>query len=94
MLEDVFTSIMSRVGTKYKLSQSYEWKICLRIMKKLEKEKNTSRWWQAVLVRAGKYCVKHGVHGFVVNLLEETCSCRVCSVKLAVLVTVSCFTSC
>ena len=53
-LEDIFMSVMSRVGNKHELSQSYEWKICPRIMKKLEKEKNKSRWWQAVPAGAGK----------------------------------------
>jgi len=45
-------------------------------MKKLEKEKDKSRWWQAIRAAAGKYSVKHGVQGFVVSLLDKTCSCK------------------
>ena len=60
MLEDVFSFVMSRVGKKHNLCESYDKQICLRIMRKLEKLKDKSRYWEARVADTGKYNVCHG----------------------------------
>ena len=39
------------------------------------KGENQSRWWQASPGGNGMYDVKHGSEGFVVDILEKTCTC-------------------
>ena len=77
MLEDIFTSVMCRVGKKHDLSKNLDRQICPRIMRKLQKLKDNSRFWQARAAGNGKYSVFHGFKGYVVSIVDKTCTCRV-----------------
>jgi len=44
-------------------------------MRKLQKLKDTSRYWQAHAAGSGKYSVCHGFDGYVVSIVEKTCTC-------------------
>jgi len=52
---------METVRRKKDFSETYDQKICPRIIKKLEKEKDNCRWWQATLAGGDKYSVSHGL---------------------------------
>ena len=78
MLEDIFQSIMTRVASKKKVAYRLDLSICPIILKRLEKGKNQSRWWQASLGDNGMYDVKHGSEGFVLDILDKTCIYGLC----------------
>jgi len=59
MLEDIYTSVMCRVGKKHDSCETLDKRICPRIMRKLEKLKDKSRFWQARAAGNGKYSVYH-----------------------------------
>ena len=63
---------MERVGKKNAFSKSYDKRTCPRILQKLEKEKDKSRWWQAYPAGNGRYSVMHGEEGFVVSIVEKS----------------------
>lgn len=75
MLEDIFRIIMTRVASKKKIAYHLDLSICPTILKKIEKEKTQSRWWQASPRGNGMYDVKYGCKGFVVDILGKTCTC-------------------
>jgi len=83
MLEDIFSSIMSSVEKKIDLRESYDRHICLRIMRKLEKLKDSSRYLQSCATSNDKYSIYHGFEGFVVSIVENTCTCRAWELSLA-----------
>ena len=76
MLDDIFTSVMTRVACRKHWCENLQQDICPRILKKLDKGKNQARWWQASAATNGLYSVKHGSEGFVVNIIAQTCTCR------------------
>ena len=45
-------------------------------MRKLQKSKDKSRFWQARAAGNGKYSVYHGFEGFVVSVVDKTCTCK------------------
>ena len=65
MLEDIYTSVMYRVGTKHDLSENLDRQICPRIMRKLQKLKDNSRFWQARVAGNGKYSVFMGLRAIL-----------------------------
>ena len=67
---------MSRVRKKHDLCESYDRRISPRVMRKIEKLKDSSRLWQACAAGNGKYSVYHGFEGYVVSIVEKTCTCR------------------
>jgi len=66
---------MSKVGKKHDLCESYDKKICPKAMRKIEKLKDSSRFWQARAAGNGKYSVHHGFEGYIVSIVEKTCTC-------------------
>jgi len=60
MLKDIFPSIIRRVASKKKIAYQLDLLICPTILKRIEKEKNQSRCWQASSGGNGMYDVKHG----------------------------------
>jgi len=74
ILEDIFYSIMTRVASKKKIAYHLDLSIYPTILKKIEKEKNQSWWWKASPGGNDMYDVKHGSEGFVVDILDTTCT--------------------
>ena len=77
MLEDIYTSVMCRVGKKHDFSENLGRRVCPRIITKLQKLKDNSRFWNARAAGNGKYSVCHGFQGYVVSIVDKTCTCRV-----------------
>ena len=46
------------------------------MMQKLQKLKDKSRFWQARAASNDKYSVYHGFEGYVVSIVDKTCTCR------------------
>jgi len=77
MLEEIFESIMTTVASRKAIAYNLQQQTCPAILKKLDKAKESSRWWQARRASNGMYKVKHGTNGFVVNMYAKTCTCKV-----------------
>jgi len=75
ILEDIFHSVMIGVALNKNVAYRLDQPTFPMILRKLEKGKNQSRWWQACPGGNGKYDVKHGSVGFVVDILDKTCTC-------------------
>ena len=48
--------------------------VCHMILKKLQKAKDLSRWCEASRFGDVMYSAKHGIEGFVVDMLPKTCT--------------------
>lgn len=76
MLDDIYYSIMTRVGKMGEWVNNLDQPIALRIIAKLKQAKIESRWWDAQPSDYGIYSVKHGLEAFAVDLNKKECTCR------------------
>jgi len=75
-MPDIFKSIMNRIAFRKQMAEHLQQEICPLVLKKLEKGKDYSRWWQATIAGHGLYSVDHGIEGFAVNILAKKCVCK------------------
>lgn len=74
MLDDIYMSVMTRIARRKAWAESIEQAICPRILGKLEKAEEDSKFWRAYGSGGGFYNVKHGIEAYIVNLNMKICS--------------------
>lgn len=75
MLEMIRKAVMSRTIKKREQLLKHDYPICPNILKKLEKNKEVSRFCLATWAGDSRYEVEHGAHQYVVDLDKAECSC-------------------
>ncbi|KAJ9543479.1 hypothetical protein OSB04_023186 [Centaurea solstitialis] len=77
MHEEIRVLIMERVDNMHKKASKWKDGICPAIRKKLERNKEQMRFWHVVPSGGDMFEVRHGLDGYVVNMHEKTCTCRI-----------------
>ncbi|KAH9611741.1 hypothetical protein KSS87_017863 [Heliosperma pusillum] len=76
MLEDIRETIMVRIKIRRALGEKMQGKVCPRIQSKIQSLKETNGGWKAISNGVGRYSVKLGSDGYVVNVLQKHCECN------------------
>lgn len=76
MLEEIRISLMKRVHRKQSEMENHTYRICPRILEKLEKIKHSSRYCIPHTSSDVMFEVENFLDGFVVDIRGKTCSCR------------------
>ncbi|CAI9277663.1 unnamed protein product [Lactuca saligna] len=78
MLEEIRIYVMERLCIYKAKGQSWDLSICPSIRLKLNKHKETQRFWQVVPFGYMQFEVRVGTEGYAVDLNTRQCGCRAC----------------
>ena len=76
MLEDIRLTVMVRMQKRRDAMKLWDDVYCPKTRFTLEKNKKEHRFWSTTYSGNNQFEVKNGPHGYVVDLNEKTCSCR------------------
>lgn len=76
MLEDIRVAVMCMFAEKHQVFMKQDDNVCPRIRKKIELLKYGYREWSTEHNGDNKFKVKKGWNGYLVDLVDRVCSCR------------------